>query len=127
MTFVLLFLGFFGVFFLVLYGLGIIRILPKSMKILEGKQTSADKNSKNNPNPLRTAKMRVNVSEDDDSSLMQRLDDLLFMAGIQMPFGRFLARKSALQSRPGTRRNAISAPRWSMFAPRQALARTRPV
>lgn len=35
--------------------------------------------------------MRVNVSEDDDSSLMQRLDDLLFTAGIQMPFGRFLA------------------------------------
>jgi tight adherence protein B len=91
MTFILLFLGFFGVFFLVLYGLGIIRILPKSMKILEGKQTSADKNSKNNPNPLRTAKMRVNVSKDDDSTLMQRLDDLLFTAGIQMPFGRFLA------------------------------------
>ncbi len=91
MTFVLLFLGFFGVFFLVLYGLGIIRILPKSLKILEGKQTSADKNSKNNPNPLRTAKMRVNVSEDDDSSLMQRLNDMLFAAGIQMAFGRFLA------------------------------------
>jgi tight adherence protein B len=95
MTFILLFLGFFGVFFLVLYGLGIIRVLPKSLKILERKQTSADKNSKNNPNPLltakRSAKMRVNVSEDDDSSLMQRLDDLLFMAGIQMPFGRFLA------------------------------------
>jgi tight adherence protein B len=95
MTFILLFLGFFGVFFLVLYGLGIIRVLPKSLKILERKQTSADKNSKNNPNPLltakRTAKMRVNVSENDDSSLMQRLDDLLFMAGIQMPFGRFLA------------------------------------
>ena len=91
MTFILLFLGFFGVFFLVLYGLGIIRALPKSLKILERKQTSADKNSKNNPDPLRTAKMRVNVSEDDDSSLMQRLDDLLFMAGIQMPFGRFLA------------------------------------
>ena len=91
MTFVVLFLGFFGVFFLVLYGLGIIRILPKSLKILEGKQTSADKNSKNNPNPLRTAKMRVNVSEDDDSSLMQRLNDMLFAAGIQMAFGRFLA------------------------------------
>jgi Flp pilus assembly protein TadB len=91
MTFVLLFLGFFGVFFLVLYGLGIIRILPKSMKILEGKQTSADKNSKNNPNPLRTAKMRVNVSKDDDSTLMQRLNDMLFTAGIQMPFGQFLA------------------------------------
>ena len=91
MTFLLLFLGFFGVFFLVLYGLGIIRILPKSMKILEGKQTSADKNSKNNPNPLRTAKMRVNVREDDDSTLMQRLNDMLFTAGIQMSLGRFLA------------------------------------
>ena len=91
MTFLLLFLGFFGVFFLVLYGLGIIRILPKSMKILEGKQTSADKNSKNNPNPLLTAKMRVNVSENDDSTLMQRLNDMLFTAGIQMAFGRFLA------------------------------------
>lgn len=91
MTFVLLFLGFFGVFFLVLYGLGIIRILPKSLKILEGKQTSADKNSKNNPNPLRTAKMRANVSEDDDSTLMQRLNDMLFTAGIQMSLGRFLA------------------------------------
>lgn len=95
MTFFLLFLGFFGVFILVLYGLGIIRGLPKSLKILERKQTSADKNSKNNPNALltakRSAKMRVNVSEDDDSSLMQRLDDLLFTAGIQMPFGRFLA------------------------------------
>jgi tight adherence protein B len=94
MTFILLFLGFFGVFFLVLYGLGIIRVLPKSLKILEIKQTYANKNSKNNPNPLltakRTAKMRVNFSEDDDSSLMQRLDDLLFMAGVQMPFGRFL-------------------------------------
>ena len=91
MTFVLLFFGFFTVFLLILYGLGIIRGLPKSLKILDRKQTSSDKNSKNNPTPLRTAKMRVNVSEDDDSSLMQRLNDMLFMAGIQMPFGRFLA------------------------------------
>ena len=91
MTFVLLFLGFFGVFFLVLYGLGIIRVLPKSMKILESKQASNYKNSKTNPNPLRTAKMRVNVSEDDDSTLMQRLNDMLFTAGIQMSFNRFVA------------------------------------
>jgi Flp pilus assembly protein TadB len=91
MTFVLLFLGFFGVFFLVLYGLGIIRILPKSLKILEGKQTSADKNSKNNPNPLRTAKMRFTTDKDDDSTFIQRLNDMLFAAGIQMSLGRFLA------------------------------------
>ena len=91
MTFVLLFFGFFTVFLLVLYGLGIIRGLPKSLKILEGKQTSADKNSKNNPTPLLTAKMRVNVSENDNSTLTQRLNDMLFAAGIQMPFDRFLA------------------------------------
>ena len=91
MTFVLLFFGFFTVFLLILYGLGIIRGLPKSLKILDRKQTSSDKNSKNNPTPLRTAKMRVNVSENDNSTLTQRLNDMLFMAGIQMPFGRFLA------------------------------------
>ena len=91
MTFVLLFFGFFTVFLLVLYGLGIIRGLPKSLKILERKQTSSDKNSKNNPTPLLTAKMRVNVREDNDSTLMQHLNDMLFAAGIQMAFGRFLA------------------------------------
>jgi tight adherence protein B len=91
MTFVLLFFGFFTVFLLILYGLGIIRGLPKSLKILDRKQTSSDKNSKNNPTPLLTAKMRVNVSENDNSTLTQRLNDMLFMAGIQMPFGRFLA------------------------------------
>ena len=91
MTFVLLFFGFLTVFLLVLYGLGIIRGLPKSLKILERKQTSSDKNSKNNPTPLLTAKMRVNVSENDNSTLTQRLNDMLFAAGIQMPFDRFLA------------------------------------
>ena len=91
MTFLLVFLGVFSIFLLVLYGLGIIRVLPKSLKNLEKKQSSLDKKSPKTPSSFVTAKLRNNFNPNDDSTLMQMLDDMLFAAGIQMSFSSFLA------------------------------------
>ncbi|MFN7666699.1 MAG: type II secretion system F family protein [bacterium] len=92
MNLIVLFLGFFGVFLLILYGLGVIRILPKNLsKAVEQKQKSIFKKPTTSPTSIITAKIRATTTPDDDSvPLIQRLDDMLFIAGIQMPFTYFL-------------------------------------
>jgi tight adherence protein B len=92
MTFVLLFLGFFVVCLFGLYGLGIIRVIPKSLKSMEQKKTSTYKKTTKSLAHLRiTAKIQGRVRKYDDASLIDHLDDMLFMAGIRIPFERFLA------------------------------------
>jgi Flp pilus assembly protein TadB len=92
MTFVFLFLGFFSVLLLILYGLGIIRLIPKSLKAMEQQKTSPYKNTTKSSTPLRiTAKIQGRVKRYDDATLIDRLDDILFTAGIRIPFDRFLA------------------------------------
>ena len=90
MTFIVLFLGFLVVFLLVLYGLGIIRIQPKSLKTIDTQQGTLAKNSAKLPTSLLTAKLR-GASNMQDLPLKQRLDDQLFSAGIQMSFAQFVA------------------------------------
>jgi Flp pilus assembly protein TadB len=92
MTFAFLFLGFFVVFLLGLYGLGVIRVMPKSLKAMEQQKTSPYKNTKKTSTPLKiTAKIQGRVRRHDNDSVIDRLDDMLFIAGIRIPFERFLA------------------------------------
>ena len=90
MTFIVLFLGFLVVFLLVLYGLGIIRTQPKSLKTIDTQQGTLAKNSAKLPTSLLTAKLR-GASNMQDLPLKQRLNDQLFSAGIQMSFAQFVA------------------------------------
>jgi tight adherence protein B len=92
MTFVILFFGFLAIFLLVLYGLGIIRVLPKAFRAMEQKQNAHyQKPLKNSSSIKRTARIRVRSDGNNNSTLIDRLDDMLFMAGVSIPFDRFLA------------------------------------
>ncbi|MFM7630964.1 MAG: type II secretion system F family protein [Alphaproteobacteria bacterium] len=92
MTFVLLFFGFLTVFLLVLYGLGVIRIIPKSLKAMEGKQSALKKQGAKAHASLITAKLRtLHTDTGDHVTMKKRLNDKLFASGIQMSFDQFLA------------------------------------
>jgi Flp pilus assembly protein TadB len=92
MTFIVLFLGFLVVFLLVLYGLGIIRVLPKSFsKVARIKQNPAHQNSNKSASAILMTTRRAKTKAGDDDALMERLDDMLFASGIQMSFAQFVA------------------------------------
>jgi tight adherence protein B len=92
MNSILLFFGFFAVFLLLLYGLGVMRTLPKSLKIMESRdrKSSQLRKSSDIKTSIVTSKIRQVRAEEDNPKLIERIDDALFAAGIKMDVATFL-------------------------------------
>jgi tight adherence protein B len=82
----LLFIGFFAVFLLILYGLGVIRTLPKSLKVMEARDrnaAAASGKSASLKTVVSSSKIRQVRMEEDNPTLIERIEDALFTSGIK--------------------------------------------